>query len=168
MKTREAKIMRPLERPLYKRELYFAYGSNLNKAQFLKRCPNAREFGRFTMPDWRLVFNRVADILPSPGDVVEGALYEITRQCERALDLYEGFPRLYGKERFTVTYTKKNGEKVERPAMVYSMQTLPAEISAPCQAYLDTIRGGFDDWNIAHDTVDAAAKEARGRKCKAA
>jgi Gamma-glutamyl cyclotransferase, AIG2-like len=159
MKTKISKKARPAPKRTYpvKRKLYFAYGSNLNKDQFFRRCPWAREFGRFTMPDWRLVFDRVADIVPSPGDVVEGAIYEITPDCERRLDRYEGFPHLYVKETFKVQYTL-DGERVAREVMVYSMLTV--SISPPTPAYLATIRAGFDDWNIPHDTLDAAHRES--------
>lgn len=146
-------------RPLYKHELYFAYGSNLNKAQFFRRCPNARCFGRFTMPDWRLVFDRVADIVPAPGEAVEGALYEITRKCERALDRYEGFPHLYVKEKFKVIYTGQRGRRIERDAMVYVMWS--ESLCQPSDFYANTIRTGFDDWGIPHDTLDAALAEVR-------
>jgi hypothetical protein len=146
------------EEPMTK--LYFAYGSNLNVEQFFRRCPAAKRFGRFSMPDWKLIFDGVADIAPSPGDAVEGAIYEITPRCEQALDRYEGFPHLYGKGTFTVTITGRNGKSEVRPVMVYTMET--DTIRPPSAAYLATIRRGFDDWSIPHATLNAAHREALG------
>ena len=50
--------------------LYLAYGSNLNIKQMKIRCPYAKPCGTFYMPNYRLVFRRVADITKSEGDKV--------------------------------------------------------------------------------------------------
>lgn len=142
-----------------KTKLYFAYGSNLNLEQFTRRCPRATRFGRFQLPDWRLIFDGVADIIPSPGDMLHGAIYTITPECERALDRYEGYPSLYYKDTFWIEYTTKDGARRERPVMVYTMGT--ERIRPPSQSYYETIRKGFDDWGIPHDTLIAAHREAR-------
>jgi hypothetical protein len=47
--------------------LYLAYGSNLNIKQMKIRCPYAKPSGTFYMPNYRLVFRRVADITKSEG-----------------------------------------------------------------------------------------------------
>ena len=138
--------------------LYFAYGSNLNLNRFLWRCPDAKPFGPLTLPGYRLVFDRVADIVPDRDSRVCGALYEITDACEEALDVYEGYPRLYDKRYFSVEITTKGERRVEE-VMFYTMLTM--ELSAPNKIYVKTIRQGFDHWGIEHDTLNAAVAESR-------
>jgi gamma-glutamylcyclotransferase len=78
---------------------YFAYGSNLRSAQMQRLCPGhvflgparlADHWLAFTLPDdeWQ---GGVADVRPSAGDEVWGALYRLETRHLRALDTYEGF-----------------------------------------------------------------------------
>lgn len=138
-------------------KLYFAYGSNLQVEQFFRRCPSAKRWARCTLPDYQLFFDGVADIRPQPGEVVEGAIYEITARCEAALDRYEGFPHLYGKAEFEVATPDGKTRKV----MVYTMES--HRVAMPSPDYEGVIREGFDDWAIPHDTLDAAVAEARAK-----
>jgi gamma-glutamylcyclotransferase (GGCT)/AIG2-like uncharacterized protein YtfP len=132
---------------------YFAYGSNLNRMQFDRRCPNATPVSTGKLKNWTLVFRGVADIVPvdeERGAYVVGALYEITDACEAALDRYEGFPHLYGKEKIEVELP--NGETVE--AMVYTMNFgTPAP---PNSVYYLTISNGFRDWELPESTLKNA------------
>jgi gamma-glutamylcyclotransferase (GGCT)/AIG2-like uncharacterized protein YtfP len=79
--------------------LYFAYGSNLRSSQMMRICPGhkflapARLDGHrlaFTLPDdeWQ---GGVADAVPSSGDHIYGALYDISANDIARLDEYEGF-----------------------------------------------------------------------------
>ena len=76
---------------------YFAYGSNMNHEHMKMRCPKSKYLGPFELPGYKLVFRSVADVQQSKGDSVLGALFEITDECERSLDRYEGYPNLYTK-----------------------------------------------------------------------
>ena len=69
--------------------LYFAYGSNLHRADMLARCPAALPLGRARLPDHALVFRSWADVAPAPGRAVVGGLWRITPACAAALDAYE-------------------------------------------------------------------------------
>jgi len=79
--------------------LYFAYGSNLRKAQMERLCPGHVFLGPARLADHRLAFTLpdeewqggVADVLPSPGDEVWGALYRLEAHHLAALDAYEVF-----------------------------------------------------------------------------
>lgn len=77
------------------RILYFAYGANTNAGSMARRCPAARAVATCTIPDHALVFRGVADVVVRKGFTVRGVMWEITEECERALDAFEGFPRLY-------------------------------------------------------------------------
>ena len=87
--------------------LYLAYGSNLNIKQMKIRCPYAKPSGTFYMPNYRLVFRRVADITKSEGNKVPIGVWKITKQCEIALDRYEGYPTLYRKEYISLNEIKQ-------------------------------------------------------------
>ena len=82
--------------------LYFAYGANLNVEHMEYRCPKAKPICTMNLPEWRLVFRNVADIEPAKGQSVSGLLWTITDDCEKALDIFEGYPHLYRKEYFMI------------------------------------------------------------------
>ena len=89
-------------------KLYFAYGSNINLDQMAHRCPAADVVGPVILEDYKLLFrgnyrgNGVATIKPHKGRKVYGLLWKLTPECEKTLDAYEGFPRLYEKQSVTV------------------------------------------------------------------
>ena len=95
---------------------YIAYGSNLNLEQIARRCPTARVIGTTNLKDYKLTFRRVATIEPQKDSIVPVAIWEIDAKSEKALDLYEGYPRLYRKEYLDI---ELNGEKTK--ALVYIM-----------------------------------------------
>ena len=81
--------------------LYAAYGSNMDPAQMLRRCPSSPHIGTGWIRGWRLTFGAeeygwegaLATLVPddargAPGVFV--ALYDLTDADERALDAWEG------------------------------------------------------------------------------
>mgnify|MGYP000328607356 CR=1 FL=1 len=110
-----------------KERLYFAYGSNINLEQMAQRCPDAEAVGPVVLEDYELLFrgNRagcgVATIEPLPGSQVHGLLWKLTPQCERSLDFYEGYPRLYGKDDVTV----RTSDGQELSVMAYITSSAP-------------------------------------------
>ncbi|MDE5577389.1 MAG: gamma-glutamylcyclotransferase [Oscillospiraceae bacterium] len=83
------------------KKIYFAYGSKLNHNQMAYRCPDAEFVGTGFIKDHTLTFKGdnvgVADIIPCNGVSVPIGVWKISAADERRLDLYEGYPRLYGK-----------------------------------------------------------------------
>ena len=96
--------------------LYLAYGMNTNLDQMARRCPQAESLGRYDLHNFRLCFRGPADIEYSPGDSLQCVLWRITKDCERSLDLLEGYPTFYTKRYIPVSY---NG--VPQRAMIYQM-----------------------------------------------
>ena len=102
--------------------LYFAFGSNLDAARLQTHCPSARFVTSARLGDFRLAFSieskntwhgGVADILPSAGDEVWGAVWVIDGDESRALDEQEGVfrtPPAY--ERVTVSVETPAGDRV--------------------------------------------------------
>lgn len=83
------------------KKIYFAYGSNLNHAQMVYRCPDAEFIGVGSIDGYTMTFKGigcgVADIITCKGGSVPVGIWKISEADERNLDRYEGFPRLYGK-----------------------------------------------------------------------
>lgn len=123
--------------------LYFAYGSNINLDQMAYRCPQAVPIGSVTLDGYALAFRAggVATVLPQKGSQVSGLLWEITPDCERSLDLYEGYPHLYVKEQLTVC----GPDGREYTVMAYMMNERLARLpSLPSRTYYDGIVAGYE------------------------
>lgn len=127
-----------------KNKIYAAYGSNLNLRQMAIRCPDAKPLGKAMLKNWQLSFRGVATLESCIDAETPIGLWEITPQDEKALDRYEGYPRLYRKEYIEI---ELKGQKVK--AMLYLMNDgMP---SMPTKWYLDAIAQGYED--IGLDTV---------------
>ena len=127
--------------------LYFAYGANLNRASMSLRCPRARPRQALCLRDWCLEFAQHANIRAEPGSEVQGALWEITPECEASLDRFEGYPVYYDKH----TVTWENQE-----VMFYVMQD--PRPAMPSAGYLTTIAEGYADWGLDHESLWAAVR----------
>lgn len=126
------------------RKKYIAYGSNLNLRQMAKRCPTAVVAGKGELKDHELLFrgrrqSAVATVEPKEGASVPVLIWEIGPEDEKNLDVYEGYPRLYGKKDLLVE-TEGGQEHI----MAYVMQD-GREIGTPSPAYLETITVGYLD-----------------------
>ena len=142
-----------------KNKIFAAYGSNMNLEQMLHRCPGAKVTGTGEVENYKLTFrgrgNGVANIERGQGSTVPIVLWEITARCQKALDIYEGYPRLYVKRDIEVVTQK--GVVI---AMAYVMrkeyERLPAK---PSQYYLDIISEGYADNEIPLGTLKEAVAE---------
>lgn len=140
--------------------LYWAYGSNLNKAAMAVRCPAARPFSRLTVGDGRLLFRGVADVQPCEGREIPGALWEITRDCERALDLYEGVASGFYVRR----WLRLRIDGAERPALYYVMSPDRIGVAPPSEPYLETIIEGYRDFGLDLEQLDRSVRESWDEK----
>ena len=130
---------------------YFAYASNLNKKQMQERCPDSKPMFIATLPNYKLVFvdwsrhwhGAVASIRPFRGERVRGAIYEISEQCLRRLDRYEGYPDVY--THLNVTVFNEDNEPV--PAIAY-IKSGRLEDAPPAKEYLAVIQQGYRDWRL--------------------
>ena len=87
----------------------------------------------------------MADIEEWSDGVLPVGVWSITDDCEDALDIYEGYPRLYGKRRFTI-----NGKW----HITYTMNH--NHIAPPSQTYADVIRDGYRDFGLNTSFLDEA------------
>lgn len=139
--------------------LVWAYGSNLNVSQMKNRCPKAKFKGPLTVNDAALVFRGVADVTVREGSFVPGGLWSITRECEAALDRYEGVSSgLYLKRYF---HLRRNKQVVD--VLFYQMRANRG-VMPPSEAYLRTIARGYQDFGLDLDILSAYLQEAWGDK----
>lgn len=70
---------------------YFAYASNLWRAQMAFRCPGSRLIGRARLRGYRWIIHErgYASVVASANDLVEGSLYTLTPANQAALDRFE-------------------------------------------------------------------------------
>ena len=121
--------------------LYFAYGSNLHHFQMKRRCKDSIFIKKINLKDFRLTFRskyRAADIERKRNSKVPGALFEISKNDEKKLDVYEDFPILYKKY-----YFYYNGKKV----MTYTMVN-KTKFRYPTERYLNIVKRGYKDCNL--------------------
>lgn len=143
--------------------LYFAYGSNLNPTQMAARCPGHVVIGRASVPDYSLRFRgygrdwegAVGTIEPAPGQVVHGALFELTPEHYATLDEYEGYdgPGLASNlyDRVEISVLDESGTPVR--ALTYVIRPLAEGL--PSRAYRDAIVAGLRHHGLPEEYVRA-------------
>ena len=130
---------------------YFAYASNLSRQQMAVRCPEAKPKFIARLPHHKLIFagwsrkwrGGHATIRQSRGDVVMGALYEISERGLRLLDKHEDYPSSY--DHLKVKVVTEDGDFVE--AVTY-IRVEQAEETKPLPEYLAIIQKGYKDWGL--------------------
>lgn len=127
--------------------LYLAYGMNTNIDQMSYRCPAAISLGRIDIPDHRLVFRGVADAVYSPGDTLQCVLWDITTECEEALDMLEGYPDLYDKTELPITFMGHTNY-----AMMYYMVNA-YRTSHPNSSYRQMLEEGYQSHGLNIDQI---------------
>ena len=121
--------------------LYFAYGSNLHHRQMKKRCKDSLFLKKINLKDFKLTFRskyKAADIQKKKKSIVPGALFKISKNDEKKLDVYEDFPTLYKKY-----YFRYYGKKI----MTYTM-VKKSPFKFPTKRYLNIVTKGYKDCKL--------------------
>ena len=106
------------------------------------RCPRATYLGNSMLKDWRLIFKSVATIEKEVGKHVPVGIFQITGECEKALDTYEDYPQLYDKKELDVIL---DGRLLT--AMTYVM-VAKYGIAPPSRKYFNVISEGYINCNL--------------------
>lgn len=124
--------------------LYLAYGMNTNINQMSYRCPDAISIGCVEISGYSMVFRGVADIEEDSNGILQAALWDITSNCERALDMLEGYPEFYHKKYIDVVI----GSNTHR-AMIYQMTNdYRVDYHPPRKYYQNMLEDGYADHGI--------------------
>jgi len=136
------------------KKIYLAYGSNLNHQQMAERCPKASYIGSTILKGWRLIFKSVATIEKEIGRDVPVGVFEISDQCEKALDVYEDYPQLYDKYKLDIDL---NGRLLT--VMTYVM-VAEYGIAPPSRKYFDVISEGYKNCGLDLDFLFEAKEHS--------
>lgn len=123
-----------------------------------RRCPGSRPLGSARLDGHRLAFTRrsirsatgVADVLPTPGHTVWGALYELDEDEFEVLDRKEGVGWAYMREQKRVTLIADGSA---REAVVYTVLDKEPEEVPPSRAYLDRLIAAATRLGLPHAYV---------------
>jgi gamma-glutamylcyclotransferase (GGCT)/AIG2-like uncharacterized protein YtfP len=135
---------------------YFAYGANMERFWFKKRCPGAKFVSPAKLRDHDITFDRsstmwgggTADLKPTPGKVVEGVLWEISEQHLSALDQYEGVPKEYIRK--TVTVETKDGKSIQAHAYFVAQ---PGGYRPPSKKFVRLLVQGAEEHGLSDEYV---------------
>ena len=124
--------------------LYFAYGSNLNRAAMARRCPGARALGPAVLDDHEFFvgIDGWGSVKRKPGTRVHGVLWRLTLRDIAALHAYE----LLHQGLYDVLYLPvRNGGKRVR-AMIYVLRRRAP--GKPKPGYVEMIAAAARGWQL--------------------
>lgn len=123
---------------MQKKQLYIAYGSNINLEQMAFRCPHSKVIGVSEIKNFELEFRGVATIVPKENASVPVLIWELDERDLPILNRYEGYPNFYRQEKMEF---ELDGEKFEGMAYLMNRGT----ISPPSYTYYMTILQGYKE-----------------------
>ena len=145
--------------------LNFAYGSNLDKVQIIKRCESAKFISIASLKGYQIAFTRkskigeyaVADVVKKKDYEVWGVIYEISRDDCNDLDICEGYKPDREKEKNC--YNRKIMEVFEKgdpnkPRKVWIYVAVKEENPGlPSKEYLGHILRGAKHFDLPLDYI---------------
>ena len=143
-----------------KKRYYIAYGSNLNIRQMRYRCPGAKPIGISAIPDYELLYKgsktgAYLTIEPKDGSLVPIAVWEVTADDEKRLDIYEGYPKFYYKKEVRLPIRLASGKIRKVTAFVYIMHE-ERSIAIPSMTYIRTCEEGYRNFGFDVKYLDRA------------
>ncbi len=155
-------------------QYYFAYGSNMNQEAMAARCPEAKALGTGFLPGWRLVFRgrgsgNYLTIEEDGEHSVPVVVWAVSPEDERALDLYEDYPRFYFKKTLSLSCRElATGQERQILGFAYIMEEgFPA--GQPTEPYMAACLEGYRTFDLDPEELYAARRysgelEERGRE----
>jgi cation transport regulator ChaC len=139
--------------------LYFAYGSNMNRAAMQRRCPQARAFGPATLQGYRFFIgiDGWGSVKPSLGDSVHGVLWKLTPRCVAALHAYE----LLHKGLYDVRHLPVHVGAKRVRAMTYLLRR--RQPGQPKPGYVEMIAAAARGWKLPEPYVRSVERWSRSR-----
>lgn len=131
--------------------LYFAYGSNMDRAHMTRMCPRAKAYGPARIKHYRffITVSGHGSIAPHRGANVWGILWRVTAIDAAALDRYEDVAGgLYRQEMLPVHHDEKL-----LSALVYIATDATPGRASP--RYRAQVIGAAREWKLPGDYVHA-------------
>lgn len=132
-------------------EIYFAYGSNMNRAQMAKRCPGAEPIAISAICNFEFYINSrgVAGVKPAVGKTCNGVLWQLKKEHWSTLDIYEGVRHGY--------YSKIQCKSMVSGEVVQSSLYISNDLGSglPRQGYLEGIIDGAKNFNASEKWINS-------------
>lgn len=159
-----------------KSQRYFAYGSNLNRADWARWCQKKgfapsiiRPCGTAVLPDYKIVFGfnsitrkgGVLDVRSSPGSTVDGVLFEVDDIGWQALDMKEGYNRAnnHSSAYRSITCSVLTPEGNEELVSTYVVdESQRQEYVKPHPEYFETCKTGLESFDLSSENLKLAAE----------
>lgn len=140
---------------------YIAYGANMSRRQMARRCPTAQFIGTGRLTSYQLEFFFHATItrVRGKGAYVPVAVWEISAEDEKSLDLFEGYPGYYGKQ--ITTARMDDGSQIK--GMIYIMRE-HGNLYPPPSSYYQGIHASYLDLGLGSE-IKAVLQPAYERSC---
>ncbi len=124
--------------------LYFAYGSNMQRAAMTRRCPGARAIGPARLDGYRFFvgIDGWGSVKREPGKTVHGVLWRLTPRDIAALHAYE----LLHQGLYDVRYLPVRSGTRRVTAMIYLLRRRAA--GKPKPGYVEMIASAARDWKL--------------------
>ncbi len=135
--------------------LYFAYGSNMDRAHMARLCPQAEPYGVASLRSYKYVIaaSGFATVIPWPGSFVHGVLWKVGPKEIAALDRYEDVAAgLYRAVQLPIKY---DGRLLR--ALLYLGTGDKSGVTPP--GYVEKILAAAKEWNLPADYIDYLAKQ---------
>ncbi len=125
---------------------YYAYGSNLCTRYLWEYCPSATFVIKADLPNYRIEFRHyshdmqggISTIIEAPGELVQGAIFDVSENEIAEMDLLEGVPQgSYRRETVLVLGADGSWHKADLYRVVK-----PAGPYTPAKGYLDLMIEG--------------------------
>jgi hypothetical protein len=139
--------------------LYFAYGSNMNRAAMRRRCPGARAVGPATLAGYRFFvgIDGWGSVKPSAGDAVHGVLWRLTTRDLAALHAYE----LLHQGLYDVRYLPVRSGARHVPAMIYLLRRRAP--GRPKPGYVELIAASARAWKLPEHYIRSVERWSTSR-----
>ena len=135
------------------KQLYIAYGSNINLKQMAYRCPHSKVVGTSKIKGYELEFRGVATIVPKENASVPVLIWELDERDLPVLNKYEGFPSFYRQEKMPF---ELNGKSYKGMAYLMNRGT----IFPPSPQYYNTILQGYQENGLDESYLETALENS--------
>jgi hypothetical protein len=132
--------------------LHFAYGSNLSQKFLRQYCPTAVFQMKAELPNFRITFpffsqkrqGGISSILPAPGELVRGVIYDISEREIQELDIAESVNQgSYIREAYLVLGEDRRWHSAD----LYRVAK-PTGPYAPARSYVELMLEGAEGHNL--------------------
>ncbi|MCP9472824.1 MAG: gamma-glutamylcyclotransferase [Nitrospira sp.] len=136
---------------------FFLYADQLNPAQLKRRAPEHRFLHLATLADHTIKFCRwssqwrcgLASIVPSPGELVWGGVFELTEEDVKLMDEFENDVPQGAYRHVQITVADQEGTK----ELVTTYVAAPIGKFKPKDHYIEWVMKGLTRWGFPEEVI---------------